>query len=313
MTHRPHQLIALGGSFDHFHAGHQKFLKFAASLSEKIIIGITSDSFIKKKTHAQSLEKLKIRIRNVRNFCESHKIKYEIVILNDIYGTTLENKDLEALVVTAETLTGAEKINQARKLMHEPELKVYVCDLLVDDAQQELHSANIRSGKVSREGKNYERVLKQSIKISEAQKIFLRKPLGKLVEQPKIDSLVTVVGDTALEKFMENNWRFNLGIFDHKRQRQVVTSKIIDQIKTELTATNPAGSITQDLVAKLQLALAKKIKYLFVEGEEDLATVALILLLPLNSFIYYGQPGRGMVEVKVDERMKDKVYDALSH
>ena len=41
-------LTALGGTFDILHVGHIELIERAVSISEKIIIGLTSDSFISK-------------------------------------------------------------------------------------------------------------------------------------------------------------------------------------------------------------------------------------------------------------------------
>jgi uncharacterized protein (UPF0218 family) len=52
-------------------------------------------------------------------------------------------------------------------------------------------------------------------------------------------------------------------------------------------------------------------KHLFIQGEEDLAAVALSLVLPLGSCIYYGQPQKGMVELVVTEKIKQSFFDLL--
>ena len=79
----------------------------------------------------------------------------------------------------------------------------------------------------------------------------------------------------------------------------------------ELNAKNPAGVITTQLVEALQQATSKNLKILAVDGEEDLAAVALVLLLPLESHIYYGQPDIGIVEVVITEQLKQDFYKAL--
>ncbi len=42
-------LIAMGGTFDIIHHGHITLLSTAFDISEKVIIGLTSDEFVTKK------------------------------------------------------------------------------------------------------------------------------------------------------------------------------------------------------------------------------------------------------------------------
>jgi len=41
-----------------------------------------------------------------------------------------------------------------------------------------------------------------------------------------------------------------------------------------------------------------------IKGEEDLLTLPAVLFAPLDSVVCYGQPGKGMVLVKVTEEKK---------
>lgn len=44
--------MAVGGTFDHLHIGHQMMLIYSALSAEKrLIIGVTSDEMLKKKTN----------------------------------------------------------------------------------------------------------------------------------------------------------------------------------------------------------------------------------------------------------------------
>jgi uncharacterized protein (UPF0218 family) len=59
-------------------------------------------------------------------------------------------------------------------------------------------------------------------------------------------------------------------------------------------------------------ALKRDLEHLKVEGEEDLATVAIVLLTPLGTCIYYGQRDLGMIELRVTEKIKDEFRKQLS-
>ena len=54
----------VGGTFDHFHKGHKSFLNYGLSVSQKLIIGITSDEYVKN---------LKAQISNIKNTYQSSR------------------------------------------------------------------------------------------------------------------------------------------------------------------------------------------------------------------------------------------------
>jgi hypothetical protein len=49
-----------------------------------------------------------------------------------------------------------------------------------------------------------------------------------------------------------------------------------------------------------------------VNGEEDLAVIPVALAAPLDCEIYYGQPGKGVVKIKVTERVKNEIKLLIS-
>ena len=50
----------LGGTFDHFHKGHKNFLEHGLSISERLMIGVTSDEYVKNLKSQKYISKLKI-------------------------------------------------------------------------------------------------------------------------------------------------------------------------------------------------------------------------------------------------------------
>ena len=110
----------MGGTFDHFHVGHEKLLFAAASLCrKKIIIGITSMSMLKKKQYSKYIQSYEERARNVRNYLtiQFPHLAQNIVIeaLVDPYGPAITEAEIGAIVVSCETIGGAVKINEIRK------------------------------------------------------------------------------------------------------------------------------------------------------------------------------------------------------
>lgn len=127
-------VVALGGTFDHLHAGHKILLSVGAWIaSEKLIIGITGtpvptrptrdppptsasfslrpsdDVLLVKKEFKEVLEPLPVRISRTRAFLERFKpgLVYDLVPIDDVYGPTGWDPNIQALVVSKETLSGA--------------------------------------------------------------------------------------------------------------------------------------------------------------------------------------------------------------
>ncbi|KFY81447.1 hypothetical protein V500_11424 [Pseudogymnoascus sp. VKM F-4518 (FW-2643)] len=74
---KTHSVVAVGGTFDHLHAGHKLLLtctalmlqpSLATSQPRRLIIGITGDELLKNKKYAEQLESWKRREEGVINF-----------------------------------------------------------------------------------------------------------------------------------------------------------------------------------------------------------------------------------------------------
>ncbi|TFK42306.1 hypothetical protein BDQ12DRAFT_675982 [Crucibulum laeve] len=126
-------VVALGGTFDHLHAGHKILLSMAAWItSQKIIVGVTDDALLQNKANKHVLEKLPQRIERVRGFLAFFKpgLEYHIVPINDVYGPTGWDPNIQALVVSKETLSGAAAIASHREAHHLPTLQTYIIDVI---------------------------------------------------------------------------------------------------------------------------------------------------------------------------------------
>jgi len=302
-------LLALGGTFDHFHIGHEKFIKFASGLSRHIIIGLTNQEMAVTKQLPNSIQTYEQRKEVIEKFCHDSKIHFEILTLQNIFGTTLTNTDIEGLAVTTETKQGANVINQKRQELNLEPLPVHICQLVNDELGQPIHSARIRAGKINREGKVLELAIKNGVVLTSAQHSKLKQFRAEIVTEIAHDDeqLVAVVGDATLSRFLQENKKFHLAIYDNKTKRKPVQTKAVPNY----TVKNHAGEISSGLVTTLKSSISAG-GTIFVDGEEDLATVALTLLLPLGSVIYYGQPDEGLMKLTVTTQVKEYLYNFLN-
>jgi uncharacterized protein (UPF0218 family) len=83
--------------------------------------------------------------------------------------------------------------------------------------------------------------------------------------------------------------------------------------RRSLTARNPPGTLTSELMNVLRQAVTDPEVLIIVEGEEDLAVVPLMLEAPLGAVILYGQPGEGIVLCEVTPAAKQKAREMLSY
>jgi len=126
-------VVAVGGTFDHLHAGHKILLSMAAWIaSEKVIVGVTDDALLTKKSNKEVLENLPTRIAKVTSFLALFRpgLTYDVVPINDVYGPTGWDPNIQALVVSKETLSGAASIASHRAEKSLPALRTFTIDVI---------------------------------------------------------------------------------------------------------------------------------------------------------------------------------------
>lgn len=152
---------ALGGTFDHLHAAHKLLLHLALFLtSKRLIVGLMTQSLLSSKSNYELLEPLEDRIDNVRQFLqrqspevgEGEGVELDIVEIHDPFGPTAWDGDIQALVVSKETLSGGEAVNRKRREKGLGELDVWVIDVIAaEGAAQPIGESG--SGKTDQVGK----------------------------------------------------------------------------------------------------------------------------------------------------------------
>ncbi|CEG38591.1 bifunctional coenzyme a synthase [Plasmopara halstedii] len=126
----PHNLVILGGTFDHLHNGHKKLLSLAVSIcANRMLVGVTAQSMLTNKSHAELLEPLEKRKSAVRDYIAflNPRVIVDIVKIEDPFGPAVVIPEPAAMVVSSETLAGAAKINSIRVDRGLPKLYIFAC------------------------------------------------------------------------------------------------------------------------------------------------------------------------------------------
>jgi len=100
--------------------------------SEKIIVGVTDDALLTKKSNKEVLEDLPTRISKVTSFLSLFRpgLIYDVVPIHDVYGPTGWDPNIQALVVSKETLSGAASIASLRTEKGLPALQTFTIDVI---------------------------------------------------------------------------------------------------------------------------------------------------------------------------------------
>ena len=318
-----YSLAALGGTFDHFHKGHQSLLTHAYSCADKVIIGITQDFLITHKPYPESIEPYEKRLKAVTSFIQ-HIDKLSVttfIPLADIFGPTLQNPDIDCLVVSPLTKSGAVFINQTRKQRNLKPLPVKICHLEKDENKEHISSTRIRQGLINREGNVYANLLNNDIILTDKQKQKTKSPFGKLFSNPKRKKLHSLlnpsltnvaIGDLTCHYCLKHNLPIKTFIFDNQTNREKLSVSVqgVIPFSNVLECSNKMGQIEKVLSQTLQHAFANQF-CVKINGEEDLAVIPSVLLLPLGGTILYGQPKKGIVVVTITEEKKEWIKTLL--
>ena len=147
----------------------------------------------------------------------------------------------------------------------------------------------------------------------------LKEPLGPVVADAEsllaaVESPLVTVGDIVTYHLEEAGRPPDVALFDARTKREPVDDAVGAALaEADVRVENPAGTLTADLLVALRDAIdATDPVRIRVDGEEDLAALPAIIAAPEGASVVYGQPGEGMVHVRVTPEARDRSRDLLA-
>lgn len=325
-----YNLVVCGATFDHFHRGHESFLRFALKQGKKVLLGLTSDEFARKNRLRQEIEPYVAREQATRNFLKKIDTlqRVEIMPIHTLFiPKEWENLPIEAIVISKDVASGADAINNKRSSEGKTQLKILYCPTILAEDGIPISSIRIRNGVIDREGKMFVNPLWNfPLHITPALRKALKEPFGSLIKNPEIwfknqnfnsESIITV-GDIVTKTFNEHNVGHKISVIDFFVAREKKFSDITEHGFTGrekvIDVVNPAGTLTKEVFTAFKNIYRNPIEkrsIMLVEGEEDLVVLPVILSTPLGTKIYYGQPNIGIVEILATEERKRQTYSIV--
>lgn len=155
------------------------------------------------------------------------------------------------------------------------------------------------------------------LRLPQGQRSFFKAPFGVLFFSidEGIPALagkrVYSVGDVVTARLIDRNIMPDVAIIDgHSMRTPCNRSPAV--FPRCIRVKNPPGTITDELIEALDLALADPPTLIYVDGEEDLAVIPLVIAADEGGVVLYGQPGEGVVFREVDDTAKQKAKEMLA-
>jgi pantetheine-phosphate adenylyltransferase len=148
-----YSLVAMGGTFDIIHKGHLTLLSNAFAVSDKVIIGITSDELATKKGKIL-VNKYDQRFENLISVIskEFPNSSFQISKLENDFGPAVLEKEVEALIVSDETSTQGNILNQLRAEKKIPPVQIVIVPMFLAKDGVRISTTRIKNSEIDIDG-----------------------------------------------------------------------------------------------------------------------------------------------------------------
>ncbi|TLY10354.1 MAG: pantetheine-phosphate adenylyltransferase [Thaumarchaeota archaeon] len=147
-------VVATGGTFDEIHTGHIALVSKAFQVGKKVIIGVSSDEFAKKRGKRLN-HKFDERVENLKKMIkkEFRNANYEIAKLDGDFGPAVTTDEVGALVASSETRIKGRLLNRMRAKKGLKPVEVIAVEMVRAEDGSPMSSTRIRVGEIDGGGR----------------------------------------------------------------------------------------------------------------------------------------------------------------
>jgi pantetheine-phosphate adenylyltransferase len=147
--------VALGGTFDPIHDGHRALFERAFELGD-VTVGLTSDALAPRtRDENRRIRSFEVRERDLAaelsRYAETYDREYEVRELTEPTGIATE-PGFDVLIVSPETETGGQRINEIRRGKGYDPLDIEVVDHVYAEDGEIISSTRIVRGEIDEHG-----------------------------------------------------------------------------------------------------------------------------------------------------------------
>lgn len=144
--------VGIGGTFNVIHKGHELLFETAFSVGDVVEVGLTSDEFARRSRKVDVIPYPQREAR-LAAFLARYGKPFEIVMISDVLGTASTSEAMDAVVVSPETRSNADIINDARRSRGLRPLKVFCIREVVADDADPISATRIVKGEIDKDGR----------------------------------------------------------------------------------------------------------------------------------------------------------------
>lgn len=142
--------VGVGGTFNVLHRGHRALLDRAFESGDDVVVGLTTDAFAAGRK--QKVLPYDRRKEGLESYLRTKDRPWSVVPIDTPAGNTDDKSEVSALIISPETLPGAEAINEARRRKGLDPLRLIVVPHVLAEDCVPISAGRILAGEIDREG-----------------------------------------------------------------------------------------------------------------------------------------------------------------